>query len=221
MYTEEELLQLAGIQHIAFCERQYSLAYVEQQWSENLLTIEGHHLHEKVDDPFLNEKRTDIITLRSVPVVSYKLGLYGKADVVELIHTENRDNSIQLKNESGWWRINPVEYKRGKPKPDDCDEVQLCAQAICLEEMHDIIITDGCIYYGLTRHRHYVEFNDTLRTKTLNYANRMHQLHNEGKTPLPLFQKRCYSCSLIDVCLPETISNQKSVSSYLHDVLNC
>ncbi|NMC60760.1 MAG: Dna2/Cas4 domain-containing protein, partial [Candidatus Methanofastidiosa archaeon] len=137
MYIDDDLLMLSGIQHIAFCERQWALIYIEQQWSENLLTIEGHYLHEKVDDPFFSETRKDIVYLRSLPVVSYRLGLYGKADLVELCKvTGESENAIEFPGRVGKWKITPVEYKRGKPKTDTCDEVQLCAQALCFEEMY-------------------------------------------------------------------------------------
>ncbi len=222
-YPVEDYLSLSGIQHIAFCERQWALIHIEQQWIENLLTIEGHHLHEKVDDPFNveNKNNNNIIILRAVSVISNKLGLYGRADVVELIRIENNDanNSIKIKDRNGWWKVVPVEYKRGKPKSNKCDEVQLCAQAICLEEMYNINIAWGWLYYGKIRHRFGIEFNGELRRMVKDYAIRMHKLFDERKTPGPIFNKQCQLCSLRELCLPEALSNSPSVSKYLKEFL--
>ncbi|MGB4293156.1 MAG: CRISPR-associated protein Cas4 [Bacteroidales bacterium] len=217
MYPEDELIMLSGIQHIAFCERQYALIYIEQQWVENLLTIEGHFLHERVDDPFESEIRNDRVILRSLPVVSFKLGLYGRADIIELIKTEKFEEGtvIKIKERDGWWTPYPVEYKRGKPKPDDRDEVQLCAQAMCLEEMYNIFINVGYIFYGETRHRQEVKLTSELRKSVEIYATRMHELFKEGKTPPPVLKKGCRSCSMVDLCMPDPLSRAQSVSDYL------
>ena len=218
-YSDDELLMLSGIQHITFCERQWGLIHIEQQWAENVLTVEGHHLHERVDNPYLANSGKNFVTLRSVPLVSYKLGLYGLADVVDFLFTESTVNSISLLGKQGRWQPVPVEYKRGKPKPDERDEVQLCAQAICLEEMHKIFIASGFLFYGETRHRHEVEFNENLRNKVFNYANRMHEFFREGKTPAPVYKPHCRSCSLYDICLPLSLSRQEKVTDYLDENL--
>jgi CRISPR-associated exonuclease Cas4 len=219
MYSEDDLLMLSGIQHIAFCERQYALIYIEQEWVENLLTAEGRNLHHKVDDPFENEKRANYIVWRSVPVVSYYLGLRGIADIVELRQINDKSpGTIELPGETGFWEIIPVEYKRGKPKPDYCDEVQLCAQAICLEEMHRIHIHEGFIFYGQTRHRHPVQFSADLRIKVNEYAEKMHHLDNAGITPPPVLKKGCPSCSLKGICLPNTLA-QKKTDEYLDQLM--
>lgn len=217
MYTDDDLLMLSGIQHIAFCERQYALIYIEQQWAENVLTLEGHFLHEKVNDPFEYETRNDRIFLRALHLVSYNLGLYGVADLIEFCKVENNENgnAIKLKDRSGWWKPIPVEFKRGKPKSDPCDEVQLCAQAICLEEMYKIKISEGFIYYGEIKHRFMVEFNTELRNKVRQFALRMHQLFSEGKTPEPVLKKGCKSCSMFDYCIPDKLSSLHSASEYL------
>ena len=136
MYSEDELLMLSGIQHIAFCERQWALIHIEQQWSENVLTVEGHHLHEKADNPFEAENRGNVAIIRALPLVSLQLGFSGIADVVELARAgHDVTNSIPVSGREGKWLPVPVEYKRGKPKADHCDEVQLCAQVMCIEEM--------------------------------------------------------------------------------------
>ena len=152
-YGDEDLLMLSGIQHITFCERQWALIHIEQQWAENKLTVEGNWMHQKVDDPLLMNRNKEVVTLRSVTLVSRRLGLYGISDVVEMVAASSEENSIRHPKYPGLWRLIPVEYKRGKPKKDQIDEVQLCAQAICLEEMYDICIEKGFLYYGETRHR--------------------------------------------------------------------
>ncbi len=216
LYNEDELLMLSGIQHIAFCERQYALAYIEMQWLENVLTVEGHHLHERVNDPFESESGSDIIIWRDLPVVSLVMGIYGRADIVELIKVGNKESgSIKVSGKSGWWKLLPVEYKRGKPKPDERDEVQLCAQAMCLEEMYRITISEGSLYYGQTRHRHKVEFSSSLREQVLSYVKRMHHIYTSGVTPLPIFKQHCKSCSLYELCLPKVIGNGSAGTEYL------
>jgi CRISPR-associated exonuclease Cas4 len=194
---------LSGIQHIAFCERQYALIYIENQWEENVLTIQGHFLHERVDNPKEIEKREDIITLRSIYLISYTLGLYGRADVIELSKTNEFHNSILLPGYHGYWKVRPVEYKRGRPKPDVCDEVQLCAQAICLEEMYNLSIDYAYIFYGEPRRRLEVVLNDNLRQLTKDYATLMHDLYTKGQTPKPIYKPKCKNCSLYAICQPK------------------
>ena len=220
MYTDDDLLMLSGIQHIAFCERQWALIHIEQQWAENMRTVEGTHMHERVDDPFACEVRKNVITLRSVSMVSYRLGLYGVADVVEFIRSENEEG-VGMEGYPGKWRPIPVEYKRGKPKPDERDEVQLCAQAVCLEEMYgeNLNIGKGYLFYGETRHRHEVIFSQELRNKVETYAQRMHQLFENGNTPLAIYKTHCKACSLVEICNPKAFSNPRKVNDYLKNVL--
>jgi len=206
---------LSGIQHIAFCQRQYALAYIEMIWSENRLTVEGHHLHERVDDPFIIDTKKNLVTCRSLFLVSYHLGLYGMADVVEFYPTDNPNNSASITGKDGYWQPVPIEYKRGKPKPDVIDEIQLCAQAICLEEMYKLRINEGFLYYGETRHRHEVEFTDELRARVEEYAAQMHHLYEKRITPLPEFLPHCKNCSLINECLPKHLLGGEEVSNYL------
>ncbi len=212
-YSEDELLMLSGIQHISFCKRQWALIHIEQQWAENVLTVEGHFLHERVDDPFAGDKRVNTITSRSVPLVSHTLGLYGKADVVEYLRDDKE--GIELKGHQGKWLPVPVEYKRGKPKPDERDEVQLCAQAICLEEMHGTNIAKGALYYGETRHRHEVCFDETLRKKVMEYAQIMHDYFDRGYTPPAEYKPHYKSCSLVNICMPESFGHPTDVNQYL------
>ena len=216
-FDDDSLLMLSGIQHIAFCERQWALIHLEQQWNENVLTVEGRHLHEHCDDPFADESRKDILIMRSVPLVTRRLGLSGRADIVELYRAEEEKTecTISLESRKGWWNVVPVEYKRGRPKPDECDEVQLCAQNYALEEANNIHISRGYLYYGETRHRHEVIFSVSLRQKTEELALRMHELFKLGVTPSPIYKTRCKACSLFNLCLPGIKSAYQDVNVYI------
>jgi len=222
MYSEDDLLQLSGIQHMAFCERQWALIHIEQIWEENSRTLEGKFLHEKTDDPFKNETRSDIRIVRAMPLVSYKLGLRGVADVVEFRKAENPPEGIAVKLEKrkGWWQPFPIEYKRGRPKRDDRDAVQLCAQAICLEEMLKICIDSGFLFYGQTKHREQIYFNHVLRTRVEELADKMQRMFAEGKTPRAQKGKRCSLCSLIERCQPNLTIRHRSVETYLKRMLD-
>jgi CRISPR-associated exonuclease Cas4 len=202
-YSEDDLIQLSSLQHYAFCPRQCALIHIEQAWAENRLTAEGRIMHEHVHEEG-NESRGDVRIERGVALRSLRLGLIGKADVVE--YHRQADNS---------WRPFPVEYKHGKPKPDDTDKIQLCAQAICLEEMLNVDISCGAIFYGKTRRRLDVVFDKALRQETEAAAIKTHELLYVGKTPTPVYSKRCESCSLVAACLPKTLQKKRSVESYI------
>ncbi len=212
-YTSDELLPLSGIQHFIFCRRQWALIHIEQQWKENVLTVEGKQLHKRVDDPFFTETRGGQITARAVPVASYRLGLSGVCDVVEF--TESPEG-VKLPGRSGLYLAAPVEYKRGHEKRDPCDEAQLCAQAICLEEMLSVSIPAGWLYYGETRHRLAVELTAELRELVRSMAEEMHAYFQRGYTPRVKTSKACRSCSLADVCLPELQEKIVPASRYIH-----
>jgi len=215
MYSDDDLLLLSGIQHIAFCPRQWALIHIEQQWQENILTFGGRELHERVDDPFFTEARGTVLVTRSLPIISRRLGLYGIADVVEFYQ---RDEGIQIKGRDGLWQPHPVEYKYGEPKVDERDMVQLCAQAFCLEEMFATSVTEGDLFYGRIRRRQRVVFNESLRQQVMELSTEMHRLFAEGITPLPEQTKACRSCSLVEICMPHT-SKKRSVRRYLEDAL--
>lgn len=217
-YTHDNLLSLSGLQHFAFCKRQWALIHIEQQWDENLQTVEGRHLHEKVHSGPDSEVHGEIIIARSVPLVSYKLGLYGVADIIEYRRTAGEDG-VRLHNRDGFWRPHPVEYKRGRPKRDDRDEVQLCAQAMCLEEMLDTEAPDGSIYYGQTRRRTLVTFSAALRRRVSELAHEMHETFRRGATPPAPPGVRCSLCSLRDLCLPKLTRNRRKVGMYLRKQL--
>ncbi len=221
-FEEEDYLLLSGIQHMAFCERQWALIHLEQVWSENVRTIEGKYLHERADNPFDNETRKDIRVVRAMPVVSHKLRLRGIADVVEFHRTadEIKDITLRLKDRQGWWRPYPVEYKRGRPKVDDRDAVQLCAQGIALEEMLKISIESGFVYYAQTRRRIEVAFDHELRTRVEELSRKMYQLMFEQKTPKAKKGKHCSLCSLIEICQPELTIRNRSVKKYLEELVD-
>ena len=219
MYTDDEMLMLSGIQHFAFCPRQWALIHIEQLWADNRLTVEGNIMHSTVDDPFYIRKTNDIITLRSVGLVSKELGLYGISDVIEFYNVELNDNSIKLPEYSGYWEPHPVEYKRGKEKNNHVDEVQLAAQIICLEEMYNIKIEYGWLYYGETRRRKKIGMSSELREVTKNFVKQMHLLFKVGQTPKASYTNHCDRCSLIDISIPE-ISKKQTVSPYLKKHFN-
>lgn len=212
-YTVDELLPLSGIQHFLFCRRQWALIHVETQWRENVLTAEGRIMHERVDAPFFTETRNGVITARSVPVASYTLGLSGVCDVVEF--TQSPDG-VHLPNRQGLYLAAPVEYKRGKPKREPVDEAQLCAQAMCLEEMLSIHIPQGYLYYGQTRHREPVELTESLRQLVREMSIEMHAYFQRGYTPKVKTSKACRSCSLAEICLPVLQENVLSASKYIN-----
>lgn len=211
-YTQDDLLPLSGIQHFLFCRRQWALIHVEQQWKENALTAEGRIIHKRVDDPFFTERRNGVITARSVPVASYRLGLSGVCDMVEF--TSSSDG-VRLPNREGLYLPVPIEYKRGKEKHDHSDETQLCAQAMCLEEMLSTSIPRGYLYYGETRHRVEIEFTPELRTLVQEMSAEMHNYFSRGYTPKVKTHKGCRSCSLADICLPVLQEKVIAASKYI------
>jgi CRISPR-associated exonuclease Cas4 len=215
-YSEDELLPLSGIQHFLFCRRQWALIHIENQWQENVFTFEWRQLHERVDDPTFNETRKGHITVRSMPVVSYELGLNGICDVVEF---QESPDGIPLKNREGTYTVMPVEYKRGHEKASAIDDVQLCAQAICLEEMLVTNIPQGAVFYGETRRRSIVLLTRELRDQVYQLSREMHDYFQRGYTPNSKPTKACKSCSLVDICLPEVTSQPNRVSVYIRQNL--
>jgi CRISPR-associated exonuclease Cas4 len=209
MYSEDNYIMLSALQHYQFCPRQCALIHLEQTWEENRLTMLGNILHEHVHDGG-REKRGDVIIARGVALSSARLGLSGQADVVEF---QQSTSGCRLPGYSGVWQPFPVEYKRGRPKKDQCDAVQLCAQALCLEEMLACAIPARALYYGAEHHRTDVAFDATLRAATDAGVTAVHTLLDRGVTPPPIPDKRCRQCSLQEHCLPETLS-QKLTTYY-------
>jgi CRISPR-associated exonuclease Cas4 len=211
-YTADDLLPLSGIQHFYFCRRQWALIHVERQWQENLFTAEGRAMHDKVDDPFFSEIREGKIIARAMPVASYSLGLSGICDVVEFVPSPQ---GVKLQRHPEKYLPVPVEYKHGKEKKDACDEVQLCAQAICLEEMLSVNIPKGYFFYGEIKHRVEVFFTTELRDLVKHISQEMHQYFERGYTPQVKPSKACQSCSLQDICLPTLQKRTIPVSEYI------
>lgn len=209
------MLMLSGIQHYRFCPRQWALIHIEQQWDDNRLTIEGQILHKHVDDPFYRQKCGDNITLRSVSIASKELGLYGVSDAIELLPSLSLENTIKHPKYAGRWTPVVVEYKHGRPKRNEVDEVQLAAQAMCLEEMYDISISYGAFFYGEIRHRINVDITDDLRHIVRQCARDMHELYENMILPEAVYRKSCEKCSLKNICMPVINDRATTVNEYL------
>ena len=199
MYAESDYLLLSGLQHIKFCPRQCALIHIEQVWNENFFTAEGRAQHEKVHSGFAESWRV-VRTERAVKIASSALGLSGETDAVEFY----KDGKIV-----------PVEYKHGEPKADSCDEVQLCAQVLCLEEMLGCKIDEGALFYFKVRKRISVPITAELREETVALAEKFHELVASGVTPEAVYTKRCGSCSLTECCFPDSAGKGKSVAGYI------
>jgi CRISPR-associated exonuclease Cas4 len=208
-FAEDDLLPLSALQHLLFCERQCALIHIEGVGSENRLTVEGQQLHERADSG-TTETRGSVRTARALPLRSLRLGLSGRADVVEFHHGDGGE-VVQ---------VVPVEYKRGRPKRDHSDEVQLCAQALCLEEMLGLRIEGGALFYGQTRRRTDVSFTDELRRITESSAVRLHTLIGSRVTPRVKREAKCDGCSLIDWCLPDVTGGRRSAAMYTQRALD-
>ena len=188
-FPESDFIPLSALQHYLYCPRQCALIHLDRAWEENVFTAEGRVLHEKAHSSEAENRKT-VRTATSLALSSKQLGISGVADVVEF-HADGEK-----------WRPYPVEYKRGRPKKSDADRVQLCAQALCLEEMLDMTIPEGALYYGQTRRRETVVFDETLRRLTEETVTAVYALFNQTKRPQPVGDKRCKACSLKDECLP-------------------
>lgn len=217
MYTEDELLPISALQHLAFCERQWGLIHLEGAWSENYLTAQGDVMHEKAHEEE-TESRRDLRITRGLKLRSLRLGLVGQADVVEFHKATQGKKGIPLIGATGLWYPLIIEYKRGKPKLGHEDEVQLCAQAMCLEEMLEIDILSSSFFYGQPRRRYDLNITDALRKETESLIMRLHDMTDAGITPAGIYTKRCKACSLIDICLPKIIKSGKNVQNYLEQV---
>ena len=215
MYTDDELVMISALQHYVFCKRQCALIHIEQAWAENRLTAEGRILHDRVDQP-KTENRRELRTATAVRIRSTRLGLTGVMDMLEFHRVEQQQDAegrkvaIRLAHTSGLWVPFPVEYKRGKPKEHRADEVQLCAQAMCLEEMLGVSIDQGALFYGQTRRRMEVLFDNDLRNYTQQTADAIHKLLACGETPAAVYSPKCKSCSLLEICQPQTLDGHSA-----------
>ena len=202
-WKEEDYLPLSALQHYMFCPRQCALIHMEGVWSENYLTATGRVLHEKVHSGD-NEKRGDIIISRSLKLCSNEKGVFGVADLIEFnFSMEKTSSTCYVPGRTGNWIPFPVEYKRGKMKSHRADEVQLCAQALCLEEMLDVVIINGALYYGMDRRRKEVDFDEPLRQLTDEVIQKTRRLLSNKILPKPQYGSQCSACSLVDFCKPQ------------------
>lgn len=215
-YREDEYLMISGIQHFKFCRRQWALIHIEQQWDENVHTAVGGLMHKKVHDPYLTEKRKDVLITRALPVSSRNMGVSGECDVVEF---HKNEDGIILQGHRGLYNVYPIEYKKGKPKAGEEDILQLVAQALCLEEMFSTTIPEGAIFYGETRRREIVKITDGLRQQVKEIFHEMHQYYDRRYTPKVKYSKACNACSLKDICLPK-LGKAVSVKDYMNQILN-
>ncbi|HNT97103.1 MAG TPA: CRISPR-associated protein Cas4 [Elusimicrobiales bacterium] len=202
MYAEEDFLPLSALQHFIFCRRQCALIHIERIWVENQYTAEGRVMHERAHDEgrqILSGVRIE----RGLVLRSERLGLNGQADVVE------------FRGDGGDMVPFPIEYKRGRPKADNCDSVQLCAQAISLEEMLGVPVPQGALFYGKTRRRQDVRFDAGLRSETSNIAALLHDFVRAGVTPRPEYSPKCDTCSFFKMCMPKKLSSPRAVKEYL------
>jgi CRISPR-associated exonuclease Cas4 len=214
---------LSALQHVLFCKRQCALIHMAGIWDENRLTAAGRVLHERVDEQ-KSESRRSLLQATAVRLVSHRLGVSGIADMVEFHSADSEfdDTGMRtattLPGHTGFWRPFPVEYKRGRPKSHRADEVQLCAQAICLEEMINVVVPTGALFYGEPRRRTDVVFDEELRQTTAKAAEEVHRLISSGKTPPPTYGKWCTACSLVNDCCPKQLC--RSARQWLEQELN-
>jgi len=219
VFTEDELLPISALQHLVFCERQCALIHLEQVWQENRLTVEGRLMHERVDTR-LPESRGRVRIAFGLSLQSLRLGLTGRADVVEFHEAEGED-IVRHGIEQPVSRACPfpVEYKRGKPKSDRCDEVQLCAQALCIEEMLGVSVPRGALFYRTIRRRREICFDNALRSETEDAARKLHELIDGQATPMARQGPHCRSCSLRQTCLPVLPTLKRSATRYLEEAI--
>jgi len=212
-FDEKDFLMLSGIQHFAFCRRQWALIHIEQLWEDNLRTTEGNIIHDNCHDSYFSESRGEVIIARGVPIFSKTMGVSGECDVVEY---RKDPNGIELVGKKGKFTVYPVEYKRGEPKDTDIDILQLTAQAICLSEMLLCEINEGAIYYASIKKRQRVTFTDDLKNKVRALFSEMHRYIKSGHIPNVKATKQCNACSLKNLCMPKLMSKD-NVTKYIRD----
>lgn len=216
IYNEDDYLLLSGLQHFAFCRRQWALIHIENQWADNFRTTDGELMHSNAHDAAFSESRGDTLIQRAVKIHSPTLGVSGECDVLEFHRVPD---GITLPDREGLWQPYPVEYKRGKPGTTEGDALQLCGQALCLEEMLCCSIPCGALYYGEIRHREEIAFTEELKDYARAMLTEMHELYSRGYTPKVKPHKGCNACSLKELCLPKML-RAKSVSHYIEEAMN-
>lgn len=216
VYAESDYLMLSGIQHFQFCKRQWGLIHIEQQWAENEATAHGQILHQKADNPYIKERRKDLLISRAMHVSSKELGLYGILDVVEFHKDEQ---GVSLKGKRGRWLPAIVEYKRGKPKKDTRDIVQLVAQTICLEETLNCTIEVGYLYYHSVNQKKLIKMTPALRQEVADLARQMHEYYDAKVIQKAEYFKNCQLCSLVDICMPRLSKKARNIDNYIRQAL--
>ena len=203
---DDDSIPISAIKQYIYCKRRFGLIFIDREWGSNYKIVEGDLLHNKVNDPYFNEKRGDIYVSRSIPVYSDKLNVYGIADIVEFTKC---DSGVKLEGKYGLWSINPIDYKNGKPEQSGADECQLCAVALCLEEMFSTDIIKGDLFYGKLKRRVEVIFTEELREKTLYAIADITKMLDELSIPEKPVNQICSLCSLVDICLPEAFNKTR------------
>lgn len=211
MNDDSEYLMLSGIKHFQFCRRRWALVHIEQQWDENMQTLEGHFMHERVHDSSFTESRGSVLLSRGMRVRSEEMKLTGECDMVELYRDAG---GVSIQGREGRWRLYPVEYKHGSRDERGADELQLCAQAMCLGEMFVTEIKEGALFYGKTRRRVSIHFSEELREQVRQTSAEMHRLLQRGHTPRAKYTGACKSCSLQEICQPG-LTKQVSANEYI------
>lgn len=206
---------MSGIQHFSFCPRQWALIHIEQQWGENRLTAEGEVQHARAHDASADEKRGNIILTHAMPIRSARLGVRGICDVVEFHRSES---GVPISGREGRWHPVPVEYKHGGGEAGEADSLQLCAQAMCLEDMLCCEISEGCLFYAQTRHRARIALTEELRERVFAMFAEMHRLYARGYTPRVKKRASCKNCSLATLCLP-VLERTRLASAYIADAI--
>ena len=214
-YPEDDWLALSGLHHFAFCRRQWALIHIEQQWQDNYLTTAGSLEHDRAHDYGASEARGDLLIMRDLRVFSRRLGITGACDIVEF---RQSDAGVPLHGRAGAWLPYPVEYKHGAPKQADADRLQLCAEAMCLEEMLACSIPEGALFYQQTKHRERVRLDESLRDQIVAMSGEMHDLFARGHTPNIKPSKSCRACSLRDICLPK-LARSRSAKQFIDEVM--
>ncbi|MDR0930859.1 MAG: CRISPR-associated protein Cas4 [Clostridiales bacterium] len=214
--NEDNFLPISAIQHFVFCKRQWGLIHIENQWADNLRTIEGEILHAKAHDPFLRETRGDKFISRGMPVKCAQLGIFGVCDIVEFVKDSH---GVEVFGRDGTYNVFPIEYKRGAPKENPADRLQLAAQALCLEEMLCCKIPLAYLYYGEIKHRVAVEIDADLRLQLTNVLSEMRGYYDRKHVPKVKRSKSCNACSLNEICLPVLMKNT-NIRQYINSHIN-
>ena len=217
MSDQYDLLPISEVNHFVFCRRLFGLCCINTEWAENHHTIKGEIFHDRVHDSGTRDWRNGVLTLRGLSVVSHKLGMTGRCDAVEFRPDEN---GVPLHGEQGLFAVYPVEFKKGSHRSDGAAEAQLCVEAMCLEEMLYCRIPEGALYFGESRRRVTVQFNEELRTKVEKICREMHEYYQQQHVPKATPGKHCEGCSLSDLCLPKLMKRPKSVAHYISEVVD-